>query len=295
MKLTYLLSKSGLFTTSIINQMFFSFDVKNDILSFKNVLNLAKMSNNAYYIDTTDYWIPIPPYNWTELENDYIKGYVFVDNSTKTYIVSFKGTNILPYEKTRKYDKYNDNLYFSCCFNQTNYNYNLSCKECNKKCYKETLNDQNNYINIAKSMMDTLSSKIDFNNNTIIFTGHSLGGAIATYMGILYNKTVVTFQTPGEKHYLSQIGKETKKRYDNIYHFGHTNDPIFTGDCGWWCKMAGYTIQTYCHIGYVCKYNTSGYSSLLKHRMTYVIDNMLNTWNGSIPECKYEIDCDDCN
>lgn len=297
MQLTYLITQNSLFKASVINQLVFSLDISNSVLTYDNVLNFAKMSNNAYYIDSTKYWIPIPPYKWSDFQDEYIKGYIFSDTINKTYVISFKGTNILPYEETRKYDKYNDNLFFSCCFNNTNYNYNVSCTECNKRCYKETLKDSNNYINIAKNMTQELQNIIDFSNNTIIFTGHSLGGAIATYMGMLYNKTVVTFQTPGEKHYIqnTEFIKNNLHNEHQIYHFGHNNDPIFTGNCGWWCRMGGYYIQTYCHIGYVCKYNTKGYSSLLKHRMSYVIDNIIQTWNGTLPKCEKQIDCNDCN
>ena len=296
MQLRYLLTSGGLFSASVFNQLEFAFRDYSKIITYDNVLNLAKMANNAYYVDTTNNWIPVPPYNWTDIDSnlDFIRGYVFIDNDTKTYIVSFKGTNVLPYEETRKYDKYNDNLFFSCCFNKTGYNYDSTCKECNQKCYKNTLNDPNNYINSAKMMIQRLRDKIDFDNSTIVFTGHSLGGAIATYMGILYNKTVVTFQTPGEKHYLEMTNLVTGRSLPDIYHFGHNNDPIFTGDCGWWCKMGGYYIDTYCHLGYVCKFNTSGYSSLLKHRMSYVIDVMLQTWNGTLPKCQLQTDCSDC-
>jgi lipase ATG15 len=296
MKLTYLITQSGLFEASVVNQLFFSIDIANGVLTYQNIFNLAKMTNNAYYVDTTNYWIPIPPYNWTQLQNEYVKGYVFTDIINKAYVISFKGTNILPYEQTTKYDKYNDNLFFSCCFNKTNYNHNMSCNECSKQCYKQTLDDPKNYISIAKNMMQRLKEIIDFSNNTILFTGHSLGGAIATSMGLLFSKTVVTFQTPGEKHYIenTEFIDTSFDTINNIYHFGHNKDPIFSGNCGWWCKMGGYYIETHCHIGYVCRFNTTGYSSLLKHKMSYVIDN-IESWNGTLPPCKRENNCSECN
>ena len=140
-------------------------------------------------------------------------------------------------------------------------------------------------------MIDNLQKQINFTTSTIIFTGHSLGGAVATYMGVFYNKTTITFQTPGEKRYADLIGLDYSHMTDKIYHFGHDADPIFNGECGWWCKIAGYSIETNCHIGKICKYITNSTSSLWKHRMTYTINNIIKKYE--LPSC-YSSSCFDC-
>lgn len=285
MKLTYLLQKTGVFElTGLFIKNNFNIN-SGDILSKNNIINLGNMANNAYYdkINTSN-WRPLPDYNDTKLEPELIIGYLFSDTTTKTHVISFKGTDIFPGEQSRVLDKFNDNLYFSCCFNQTS-------EGCNKNAYKESLNIPHNYINYGKQIIEHIKRLIDFENSKVFFTGHSLGGAVATYMGLFYNKTVVTFQTPGEKRY-SELSEFAGNKYiPEIYHFGHDADPIFTGTCGWWCKFWGYSLDTKCHYGKVCKYITNSTATIWKHRMSYVIDNILKQYE--VPEC-YSEDCLDC-
>lgn len=283
MKLKYLLDVSFIFE-------FTGLEIKNDfnintiLLSKKNVINLGYMAHNAYYayIDNTN-WKLLPGYNVSKLEPELIMGYIFSDEQSKTHIISFKGTDIYPGDKSRVLDKFNDNLYFSCCFNSTK-------GKCEKDSYKESLDFETNYINYAQIIVNNIKKIINFETNNIIFTGHSLGGAVATYMGILFNKTVVTFQMPGEKRYAQLSGLNKSKSIPNIYHISHDADPISNGSCGWWCKIFGYSIDTKCHYGKVCKYITNSMATIFKHRMTYVISEILEKYD--VPNCYSETDSD---
>jgi lipase ATG15 len=288
MKLKYLLDISVVFE-------FTGVEIKNDfnmnrvLLSKSNIINLGYMANNAYYSDIDkSNWKILPEYNVSKMEPELIMGYVFSDEISKTHIISFKGTNIYPGGKTRELDKFNDNLYFSCCLNITK-------GKCEKDSYKQSLNLESNYINYGQIIVNNIKKIINFDKGNVIFTGHSLGGAVATYMGILYNKTVVTFQTPGEKRYSKLSGLDKNKSIPNIYHIGHDADPIFNGDCGWWCKIMGYYIETKCHYGKVCRYTTNSTVSIWKHRMSYVISEILEKYD--VPNCYSESksECLECS
>jgi lipase ATG15 len=152
-----------------------------------------------------------------------------------------------------------------------------------------------NYLNIGSEIINILQKTLDFNEE-IIFTGHSLGGAVASLLAIKYNKVGVGFQSPGDKHYANMINMD----YSNsrIYHFGHNADPIFMGDCGSTCNILGYNMYTKCHVGKSCVYNAKDKlkigESLWNHRIHFVIDNVISQWKDDMPECQLSNDCNDC-
>ncbi len=65
---------------------------------------------------------------------------------------------------------------------------------------------------------------------TIWFTGHSLGGALASLAASTFEASAVTFNAPGEKLYALRLGLDLKKAH-SVFHFGVSSDPIFTGRC----------------------------------------------------------------
>ena len=198
-------------------------------------------------------------------------------------------------------DKVNDNLYFSCCF----YKHIESCKECMykdentccKACYKSSAKYSYNYMNIADNIVSKIKEYVDFENSLVIFTGHSLGGTLASMMGLTYNKTAVAFESPGDKHYIDLVGLGDT-RSDKIYHFGHDADPLFIGNCGMTCSSLGYYVNTKCHVGNTCSFRSKeklGYGeSILKHRIDYIINNIIPHWETDFPECVKVEDCVDC-
>ena len=282
---------------------------------YKLIYELAVMSNNVYTYINQSNWIDLPNYTVKDITNDNntIKSFYFYNKEIN--VISFKGTTTIIGLKEQQQqqeqhqvlsssfaDRFNDNLYFSCCFyKQSNLFNDLHCEcdngtfSCCKSCYQNSISFNLNYINIALDIVEKIKKEIDTDFKNIIFTGHSLGGTIATIMGILYNKTSIAFQSPGDKHYLHLIGLKAHK---NTYHFGHNADPIFMGTCGNTCWTFGYNIYTKCHSGYTCLYNAKeklGYTeSILNHRIDYIIKNVLPHWISDFPECIQNDECSDC-
>lgn len=193
------------------------------VLDYNNVLQLAKMSEAVYAL----------PHDGTDIsiDNDTVKAYLFSNHDLSVNVVAIKGTTTFWGQSWNVYnDKFNDNLYFSCCFYQQSSMFrslNCSCdnenisKVCCRDCYKQSTHYKENYMNIAIQIVKNLVDIIDIQNAHLTFTGHSLGGAVATMLGITFNKPVVTFESPGEKHYLEMIGYDIKSARNDIYHFGH--------------------------------------------------------------------------
>jgi putative lipase involved disintegration of autophagic bodies len=265
-----------------------SFEIDpSTFISYSNVLSYAKMA--SYMYKKAD-------------DKDTVHAYVFSDN--KTAIVAFKGTSLT--SKTSNNDKINDNLFFSCCFYKENTHFRDICENdkdkiiCKSECFTKSLTMDNNYLQIAKELVETTNVLNEYEN--VYFTGHSLGGTLASYMGLIYNRYTATFQSPGEKHYFTNSGIQIDKNaLDKVYHFGHNADVIFTGKCNGrlsWCWMAGYNIETKCHLGKVCTYdaikNLGIRESILTHRIDYVVDNIIPFWNGSLPDCVDDELCEDC-
>jgi lipase ATG15 len=282
------------------------------------------------------------------INEDSVKAYMFSNEDYSTNVISIKGTSLYWYSSmndedyklkstvnvdrvfgkgTGYNDKYNDNLFLSCCFyKESKFFSDIKCndtlnvggqgslvpydkliddvfeekKECSKRCYKRSLDFELNYFNIGKQIVELIKKEIQFDTTNIIFTGHSLGGVLATMLGIYYNKPVVTFETPGEKHYIEMTELfSLNRQFDQIYHFGHDADPIFTGNCGYTCSMIGYSIDTKCHIGKTCTYKAKEKmgltESILNHRIDYVINKIIGPkWDSDFPECITNDDCEEC-
>ena len=149
--------------------------------------------------------------------------------------------------------------------------------------------------------MENIKKLIDFDNSNVIFTGHSLGGIISTYLGIFYNRLVITFSAPGEKHFFDLTNFDYNTNSNNIYHFGHDADMITNGNCGNYCWSFGYTMNTQCHIGNSCIYEAKSKlnisESLTSHKLQYIIDNILPKWETDFPTCIYNKKCNEtqCN
>jgi putative lipase involved disintegration of autophagic bodies len=287
-------------------------------VDFHSVRQLAYMAHEVYNAKSNTKWSGIGSNNINSSipvfdDGKFVHAYLFSNVDKSMNVVAFKGTSILLGDSAYN-DKYNDNLYYSCCFYKQSRIFNEDYKACdvdysakglcNKNCYSEAFTDQRNYYLIAADIVKTVETLVDFANSTVVFTGHSLGGTIATMMGVKYNKSVVTFQSPGERHYFDISGLQYTDTdvNRNVYHFGHNADTIFTGKCQGplsWCHTGGYVLNTKCHIGNVCEYDAKGLlnmrESILTHRIKYVIEHVIERWNGTLPECLASVACSDCD
>jgi lipase ATG15 len=296
---------------------------KTSNIDYNTIATLANISYDVYYLPNNTKWKD-PELNKTvdiSTDRDQVNAYIFSNEQNTEHVIAFKGTSV--YWQTALSsvynDKFNDNLYFSCCYYEESSIFSKNdcvctreaeqcpqkppkTKTCYSTCYKNSTNYPLNYYKLAQEIMKKASKVIDLQDSNIIFTGHSLGGVLATMMGLLYKKMVVTFEAPGEKHYIQKAGVQyDQESANNIYHFGHNADIIFTGKCNGitsWCYLGGYIIETKCHIGNVCEYDTKGIlgikESIYTHKMEFVIENVITKWNNTIPSCE-KPECTDCD
>ena len=74
----------------------------------------------------------------------------------------------------------------------------------------------------TRKLYDVLASLSDLQGKEFIFTGHSLGGSDAVYLGSKTGERTVTFNAYGIKNFL---GKDIYT--ENITNYGNPKDPIF--------------------------------------------------------------------
>lgn len=317
--LRYVVAASGIVSTALRNVQYplgtCVFDLESPP-SYDAIHALAAMSYDAYTSDDKDDWLSVPGFNHTdrvEFDATHVRGYVFADDTNSTFVIAFKGTTVsrLIRDKDRtivENDQYNDNLLFSCCFYKESSLLRDTCEgnttpqtSCSLQCYRESLSLRDNYITLARGIVAHIGSIVP-SGARIAFTGHSLGGAIAGMMGVIHGVLAVTFQAPGDLHYMVRTGElSVPSRVKHVYHFGHNADPIFMGTCNGrmsLCSIAGYVLDTQCHTGYTCTYDAVGRlgvsKGILTHRMKWVLDHVIPKWETDMPEC-VQADCSDCS
>ncbi|OJD12355.1 hypothetical protein AJ78_07030 [Emergomyces pasteurianus Ep9510] len=294
-----------------------------DVTDKDTVLSLARMTANAYImLPGTGKWADVkPPFNHSGgfgWQDDGLRGHVYADKSNSTIIVAFKGTSAALFdgEETTTNDKVNDNLFFSCCCGQGgNYLWRQVCDcyastyTCNATCVKKALRAENRYYRAALDLYSNVTEL--YPNSNIWLAGHSLGGSVASLLGLTYGIPVVTFQAVPEALPASRLGLPSppgtdpslpqSRRYTGAYHFGHTADPIYMGTCNGVtsvCTLGGYALQTLCHTGQLCTYDTVedlGWRvGIGTHRIYSVIKDVIEPYD-TVPECAAFSECVDCN
>lgn len=285
-------------------------------INYNTIENTMLMSYYAYTQGTWSNWEKIM-YNLTDdvsIGPHDIKAFLFSDKDKIHNIIAIKGTSLFDiFNSTVEHDKVNDNLFFSCCFYKQSRKFKDYCPtednihnstttfkpnkyECKKSCYLNILN-MNNYITMLPIIIDNINKVIDSKTSNIYFTGHSLGGFLAMFLGLKYNKQVITYGSPGGKHFLNLLNINYDKKDNRIYHFGHTADSIMNGECGNICKLIGYNIETKCQIGNSCIYDSKkklGLSkSIITHKLDYIIKYILPEWKLDFPSCHYNPICNE--
>ncbi|KAJ4286304.1 putative lipase atg15 [Kalmusia sp. IMI 367209] len=182
------------------------FVIGPDVKDKQTVLNFANMSEDAHkpgrddpeWLDVGDEYSTSLPFGW---EDSGIRGHVFSDDTNSTVILSVKGTTVAMFEGngTSGSDKDNDNLFGSCCCGQGGpylWRQVCDCKTgaytCDQKCVKEELLKPNRYFEATLELYDEVIQL--YPKASIIATGHSLGGVLASFIGLRHGIPAVTFE-----------------------------------------------------------------------------------------------------
>ncbi|KAG9296016.1 hypothetical protein G9A89_011868 [Geosiphon pyriformis] len=286
-------------------------DMKNQ----ETVIALAMMTYNAYIPTGSEDWYDLGhKYGWNDefgWQEDGIRGHVFTDPKNETIVIAIKGTSMIGGGPTVPKDKKNDNRLFSCCCARVGPSWTPVCgcyrgkatlDQCDQRCLEESVDESDLYYDVAVKLYERIQDT--YPDATIWLTGHSLGGGVSGLIGWTYGVPAVGFEAPGEALAARRLHlpQPPALPYEDmpIWHVGHTADPIFMGACNaiWSsCWVGGYALETKCHAGKVCLYDSVkefGWKPDVRtHRARDVIEKVLKVWSG-VPVCRPEVDCVDC-
>ncbi|KAK9474041.1 autophagy associated lipase [Dipodascopsis tothii] len=280
----------------------------------ETVMSLAKMSANAYLEDSNSTkWRDVGPgwnkssdYGW---DSDGVRGYVFASDNNATIVITIKGTStILSGEDSEliENDRENDNLLFSCCCAHGDSLWRQVCDcntkayTCNQTCLTGALRDDTRYYRAASLIYETTVDM--YPGSAVWLAGHSLGGALSSLVAQTYGRPAVAFEAPGDQLAATRLGLPPPQ-YPNgsslIWHFGNNADPIFMGTCNGplsFCTLGGYAMETQCHSGNECVYDTiedlQWHLSIVHHEIERVVD-MMDSYNETAACATTEM-CQDC-
>ena len=289
----------------------------------ETVVNLAKLSWCAYTeVPGTSDWPDIgggrfnesQPFGW---KGDNLRGHIFADKDNTTIVLSIKGTSPAFWDgaETTTNDKINDNIFFGCCCGEGGqflWRHACSCKTttytCNQTCLVSALRQENRYYSASLELYGNVTEM--YPNSNIWVVGHSLGGATSSLLGLTFGIPAVTFEAPGDALAAQRLGlppppgsvpgAPQTREYTGAVHFGHTADPIFMGTCNAAtsaCTLGGYAMQTQCHSGNVCRWDTVGdlgwRVGIGYHKIRVIIEDILTKYETP-PECFPDDECVDC-
>ncbi|KAG1731183.1 Alpha/Beta hydrolase protein [Suillus paluster] len=283
------------------------------------LLTLAKMTSNAYTTSTASDWYTLEgwnnstPFGW-EPDADGLRGHVFVSDDNSTVVLSIKGTSAGWITggggPTVRKDKLNDNLLFSCCCARVGPTWSTVCncyqgsRRCDQECLEKSLIGESLYYSVGVNLYNNITYMYPKAN--IWLTGHSLGGSLASLIGVTFGAPVVAFEAPSEKLAATRLHLPSPPSTQHVTHVFHTADPIPMGVCTGVtssCGIAGYAMETQCHLGKVIRYDTVahlGWSvDVRTHSIVQIIDRLLGEdWTQeegrTVPEAKADEDCVDC-
>ncbi|OQD75336.1 hypothetical protein PENDEC_c007G02536 [Penicillium decumbens] len=286
------------------------------------ILTFAKMTANDYIeVPGTEDWRTIhgkfnysTSFGW---KGDGLRGHIYSDKSNSTIVISLKGTSPALFDGagTTTNDKINDNLFFSCCCGQGgSYLWRQSCDcqtstyKANLTCITEAMNDENKYYRAAIDLYSNVTEI--YPNSNVWLTGHSLGGAMTSLLGLTFGLPVVTFEAVPEALPAARLGLPSPPGHDprlpqrrgntGAYHFGHTADPVYMGTCNGInsvCTWGGYAMESACHTGQMCTYDTvadKGWRvGIGTHKIRNVISDVIQVYDDQWFRNHYHDDYDD--
>ncbi|KAA8632076.1 hypothetical protein SMACR_02199 [Sordaria macrospora] len=293
-----------------------------DITDKDTIISLALMAADAYvqtpdgadWVDVGDQFNRSLDFGW---EGDGLRGHVFADETNSTIVIGLKGTSVAVFDGdgTTTNDKVNDNLFFSCCCAQQGpWTWHQVCDcatgtySCNNTCVVQALRDENRYYQAGRELYANVTELYPEANVWIV--GHSLGGAMSSLLGLTYGDPVVTFEAVPEALPAKRLGlpippgsdpdAPQTREYTGAFHFGHTADPVYVGTCNGAtasCAIGGYAMESACHTGRECVYDTVadlGWRvGIGTHKIRAVIRDVLRKYE-KVPECKFTPECRDC-
>ncbi|KAF4630040.1 hypothetical protein G7Y89_g8102 [Cudoniella acicularis] len=295
-----------------------------DITDKDTILTFAQMAANAYVAtpDQGDWKDVEGGFNRTDdkgfgWDSDGLRGYLYADETNSTVVIGIKGTTMAIWDGdgTTTHDKENDNLFFSCCCGQQGSSfYRTVCDcatgtyTCNLTCLKKSFLKENRYYAAARTLYGNVTAM--YPNSHIWMSGHSLGGAVSSLIGLTYGIPSVTFEAIPDALPANRLGlpvppgvdpdRPGQREFTGGYHFGQNADPIYMGTCNGAtasCSYAGYALESACHTGRECVYdvvkNNGTRVSIITHKIIWVIDNIIKKYDA-VPECKFTPECYDC-
>lgn len=192
----------------------------------ESVLTFAKMTANDYIEEpgSGDWHYIHGRFNYSSSfgwQSDGLRGHIYADKTNSTIVISLKGTSPALFDGagTTTNDKINDNLFFSCCCGQGgSYLWRQVC-DCqqsaftaNLTCIVEAMNDENRYYRAA---IDLYSNVTDiYPDANVWLTGHSLGGAMSSLLGLTFGLPVVTFEAVPEALPAARLGLPSPPGHD---------------------------------------------------------------------------------
>lgn len=293
-----------------------------DITDKETVLSMAFVAANAYVEKPgmPDWEEVGKPFNRSAdfgWETDGLRGHIWADQTNSTVIIGLKGTTPAVFDGsgTTTNDKENDNLFFSCCCaQQGQWTWHQVCDcatgtyACNNTCVTQALRAENRYYQAARELYSNVTQIYPSSNIWVV--GHSLGGAVSSLLGLTYGLPVVTFEAVPEALAAGRLGLPVPphadprypqtREYTGSFHVGHTADPIFVGTCNGataTCSFAGYAMESACHTGSECTYDTVGdlgwRVGIGTHKIRSVINDVIKKYDKA-PVCKFTPECRDC-
>ncbi|KAF1838227.1 autophagy related lipase-like protein Atg15 [Decorospora gaudefroyi] len=290
-----------------------------DVEDKETIISFANMSENAYKVGRDDPgWMNVDeqynssiPFGW---DDSGIRGHVFGDDTNSTIILAVKGTTVAMFEGngTSGHDKENDNLYGSCCCGQGGtYLWRKVCDcqtgtySCDEQCVKDELRKPNRYYAATVELYQEVTKL--YPNANIIATGHSLGGVLASLIGLQHGIPAVTFEAYPQAMAAKRLGLPAAgdvaplRKNTGGFHFGHTADPVYMGTCNGatsFCSIGGYAFETLCHTGKRCAYDVvkdwGWRQNTQTHSLRYAIDNVYMKYEKPATCEEEDVGCVDC-